>query len=298
VELAIFTGVAVFILITSFGMLLFHGESETVQVASAFQLPIENRRKKSLQQVTVSMGRIVERFDGVMRHSESDVKSMTRKLMRAGFRNENAVRIFFGAQVVSALLLPALLWISHVVHQNLLLVLAASAVIGYMLPGMWLSRSVTKRHKTIRLSLPDVLDLLIVCVEAGLSLDQATIRTAEEIGHRSPIIADELNVVVLEQRAGCARTEAWRHFADRANIPSVKNVVAMLVQSEQFGTSIAKTLRVHSEALRTQRIQQAEEMAAKTGIKMLIPLVLFIFPVIFVVTLGPVVIMMIETFSK
>lgn len=297
-ELAIMTGVAVFILIASLGVLLFHRETETVQVATAFQLPSEYKKKKSLRQVAVSMGNIVERFEGVVPHNSSDKQSASKRLVRAGFRNDSALRIFYGSQVVSALALPLLVLVSHVVHQKLVLVLLLSAVIGYMLPGVWISRRIAKRQKQIGLALPDVLDILIVCVEAGLSLDQATVRTSGEIGHGCPVMADELDVVVLEQRAGCLRVEAWRHFADRANIPSVKNVVAMLVQSEQFGTSIAKTLRVHSESLRTQRIQKAEELAAKTGIKMLIPLVCFIFPVIFVVTLGPVVIMMIDTFKK
>ena len=297
-ELAILTGVAVFIMIASLGALLFHRETETVQVATAFQLSSEYKKKKSLRQVAASMGNIVERFEGVVPHKLSDKQSMSKRLVRAGFRNESVVRIFYGSQVVSAVALPLLVLISHIVHQNLIFILLVSSAIRYMLPGIWVSRRIAKRQKRIGLALPDVLDILIVCVEAGLSLDQATVRTSSEIGHGCPIMADELNVVVLEQRAGCARIEAWRHFADRANIPSVKNVVAMLVQSEQFGTSIAKTLRVHSESLRTQRIQKAEELAAKTGIKMLIPLVCFIFPVIFVVTLGPVVIMMIETFKK
>jgi tight adherence protein C len=139
-----------------------------------------------------------------------------------------------------------------------------------------------------------VLDLLIVCVEAGLSIDQATIRTAQEMGiSRSPI-ADELDVVILEQRAGCPRTDAWKHLAERTDVDCVRNIVSMLVQADQFGTSIAKTLRIYSQTLRTQRIQQVEEQAAKTGIKILFPLVLFIFPNLFLVVLGPPVMMMLD----
>jgi tight adherence protein C len=145
--------------------------------------------------------------------------------------------------------------------------------------------------------LPDVLDLLIVCVEAGLSLDQATARTAVELNKTKSDVGDELSMVVLEQRAGCVRSDAWRHFADRTDVPNVRNVVSMLIQSEQFGTSVAKTLRVHSETMRTQRIQQVEEQAAKTTVKMLFPLVLLIFPSIFVVILGPAVILMVESFK-
>ncbi len=119
-------------------------------------------------------------------------------------------------------------------------------------------------RSAIRRGLPDVLDLLVICIEAGLSLDQATARTAEELQTAQPELCDELRVVVLEQRAGRARSEAWKHLAERTDVDSVRNLVSMLVQSEQFGTSIAKTLRVHSDTLRTQRVQAVEEMAAKT----------------------------------
>jgi len=149
-----------------------------------------------------------------------------------------------------------------------------------------------------RLGFPDVLDLLIICVEAGLGLDQATSRAAVELSKSKNDIGDELSIVVLEQRAGLHRADAWRHFSDRTDVPVVRNVVSMLIQSEQFGTSIAKTLRVHSESLRTARIQQVEEQAAKTGIKLLFPLVFFIFPSLFIVTLGPAVILMVETFAN
>jgi len=146
--------------------------------------------------------------------------------------------------------------------------------------------------------LPDVLDLLVICVEAGLSLDQATARTAQESGGPSAAIGDELGVVVLEQRAGCPRTDAWRHMAERSDEDSIRNLVSVLVQAEQFGTSVAKTLRVHSEILRNKRVQQIEEMAAKTTIKILFPLVLFIFPVLFLVTIGPAMILMFDSFKN
>jgi tight adherence protein C len=145
--------------------------------------------------------------------------------------------------------------------------------------------------------LPDVLDLLVICIEAGLSLDQATARTAEELRGGQPELCDELRIVVLEQRAGRPRSEAWKHLAERTGVDSVRNLVSMLVQSEQLGTSIARTLRVHSDTLRTQRVQAVEEMAAKTTVKLVFPLVFFIFPSLFVVTLGPAVISVIESFK-
>jgi tight adherence protein C len=142
-----------------------------------------------------------------------------------------------------------------------------------------------------------VLDLLVICIEAGLSLDQGTSRAATELSQAQPELSDELTVVVLEQRAGRPRAEAWKHLAERTGVDSVRNLVSMLVQSEQFGTSIGKTLRVHSDTLRTQRVQQVEEAAAKTTIKLIFPLVLFIFPALFVVVLGPAVIMMMDSFA-
>jgi len=135
-------------------------------------------------------------------------------------------------------------------------------------------------------------------MEAGLSLDQATARTAQELGKAHPDICDEMGVVVLEQRAGRARSDAWKVMGERAGVDSLRNLVSMLVQTEQFGTSIAKMLRVHADTLRTQRVQMVEEMAAKTSVKLVFPLVFFIFPALFLVTLGPAVIIMMESFSK
>ena len=149
----------------------------------------------------------------------------------------------------------------------------------------------------IRRGLPDVLDLMVICIEAGQSLDQATIRTAEELRTAQPAISDELGVVVLEQRAGRERTAAWRQFAERTAVDTVRNLVSVLVQSEKFGTSIAKTLRVHADTLRTQRRQKVEEQAAKTSVKLVFPLVFFIFPALFVVTLGPAIIVIQESFK-
>ena len=142
-----------------------------------------------------------------------------------------------------------------------------------------------------------MLDLLVICIEAGLSLDQATARTAVELKHAQPELCDELNIVVLEQRAGRPRGDAWKHMAERTDVDCVRNLVSMLVQAEQFGTSVAKTLRIHSDTLRTQRVQAVEEAAAKTTIKLLFPLVLFIFPTLFVVVLGPAVLSIMDSFK-
>ena len=154
-------------------------------------------------------------------------------------------------------------------------------------PDFWLGQQITTRQNRIRRGLPDVLDLLVICIEAGLGIDQATARTTEELQLAQPALSDELGIVVLEQRAGRPRSEAWKNFADRCDVEAIRNLVSVLAQSEQFGTSIAKTLRTHSDGLRTKRRQEVEEQAAKTTVKLVFPLVLFIFPSIFLVTLGP-----------
>src|ERR1700685_1178083 len=144
----------------------------------------------------------------------------------------------------------------------------AALGLGFLLPDFWLGRRISIRQSRIRLGLPEVLDFLIICIEAGLGMDQATVRTAQELKLSQPALSDELDIVVLEQRAGRARSDAWKQFAERSDVDSVKKLVAVLVQSEQLGTSIAKTLRVHSDTLRTQRRQEVEEKAAKTTIKL------------------------------
>ena len=169
--------------------------------------------------------------------------------------------------------------------------------IGFLAPDFWLGRKIKKRQSKIRRGLPDVLDLLVICIEAGLSLDQATVRSSEELAHAQPELCDELHIVVLEQRAGRPRQDTWKHLAERTDVDCVRQLVNMMVQAEQFGTSVGKTLRTHSDTLRTQRIQQVEEQAAKTTIKLIFPLVFFIFPSLFLVVLGPAVIIMMDSFK-
>ena len=170
--------------------------------------------------------------------------------------------------------------------------------LGFLMPDFWLGNRIKARQLSLRLGLPDALDLIVVCIEAGLSLDKATLRTADELHLSQPAISYELKLVNLEQRAGRARTDAWRNFAERTDVESVRSMVAVFVQADQFGTSISKALRVHSDTLRVQRRQQAEEQAAKTTVKLVFPLVFFIFPSIFLVTLGPAMIAIMEGFAK
>jgi tight adherence protein C len=239
---------------------------------------------------------VVGHFDAVVPKSKAEESVVRQRLIHAGYRKDSAVKIFYGAKFLLMVTLTVLVIVTGLARINYLFAILLALAFGFLAPDFWLGRRVSLRQRKIRLGLPDVLDLLIVCIEAGLSMDQATARTAEELGRSQSATSDELSVVVLEQRAGLPRSDAWRHFAERCDVSAVRNLVSLLAQSEQFGTSIAKTLRVHSETLRTQRVQQVEEQAAKTTIKMLFPLVLFIFPNIFLVTLGPAVILMLESF--
>jgi len=291
--------IVIFLLCASAGLLLVLRERRPKQVAGTIT-PFEEKQTltNKIQLATVSLGEQVGRLESVVPKSQAEVGVLRQRLIRAGYRKDSAVKIFYGAKVVAISFLLLLVVVTGLVAQSPFFVLILAAAFGFIGPDFWLGNRIKTRQKRINLGLPDVLDLLIVCVEAGLSLDQATARTAEEMSKSASDIADELSVVVLEQRAGLPRSEAWKHFADRTDVKSVRNVVSMLVQSEQFGTSVAKTLRVHSESLRTKRIQEVEENAAKATIKMLFPLVFFIFPSIFVVTLGPSVILMIETYNK
>lgn len=218
--------------------------------------------------------------------SAKETGKLQQRLIAAGYRNREAIVIFFGIRFAFALLVFGVLATPIIVRPNIAMALAGCGM-GWMLPTMVLARMARKRQHKIRLGLPDVLDLLVVSVEAGLGLDQAIQRVGEELAFAHPDLADELRLINLELRAGKARTEALHNLAERTGVDDVESLVAMLVQTDKFGTSVAQSLRVHSDTVRTKRRQRAEEAAAKTGVKMVFPLVFCIFPAIFVVTIGP-----------
>jgi len=173
-----------------------------------------------------------------------------------------------------------------------------AAVIGFLLPDLWLTHAISKRKERLRLSLPDALDLLVICLEAGLGLDQALLRVGQELKITHKELSEEFLVINLEQRAGVPRIQAWRNMAQRSGVESVRTFVHMLAQTERFGTPVAKSLGAYADALRVRRRQQAEEMAAKTTIKLVPPLVLFIFPSLFIVLLAPAVIVIDRNLSQ
>ncbi len=296
---AIITFCSVFLLIGSAGLLLFYRATMVKRISSIVTQRKQDRSLvATLQQTGSSLGVVVEKFENVIPKSQSEVSVVQQRLIRAGFRRDSALSFFYGTKFLVPITLAATVFFTGLGEQSPFITYAAALGLGYLAPDFWLGKKISSRQKKIRLGLPDVLDLLVICVEAGLGIDQATARTAQELADAQPAVADELSIVALEQRAGKPREDAWRHMAERTDVDSVRNLVSMLVQSEQFGTSIAKTLRTHSETLRVQRIQQVEEMAAKTTVKLIFPLVLFIFPCLFLVTLGPAVILMSESFKE
>jgi tight adherence protein C len=218
--------------------------------------------------------------------SAAEMSKLQRKLLAAGYRRHEAIWIFFGLRIGVAFAFFTITTMPLFFRPNLAASLGAAGL-GFLLPNMVLGRMAKKRQHRIRLALPDALDLLVVSVEAGLGLDQAIQRVGEELNFAHPDLSEELRLINLELRAGSARSAALHNLAHRTGVDDVSSLVAMLVQTDKFGTSVAQALRVHSETVRTKRRQRAEEAAAKTGVKMVFPLVFCIFPAIWVVTIGP-----------
>jgi tight adherence protein C len=290
---------AVFLLVASAGLLLFYREAMIQRIGEV----VNPRAKKadllsSIQQTGSSLGGFVEQLNRILPKSDAEVSVIQKRLIRAGFRKDSAVQVFYGAKVLVPLVLCIVAVATGLASYSPFFAYAIALGLGFLLPDFWLGRAIKKRQKKIRTALPDALDFLVICIEAGLSLDQATARTAEELSLSHPAISDELDIVVLEQRAGRLRSDAWKQFAERTDVDTVRVLATVLVQAEQLGTSVTKTLRVHSETLRTKRRQQVEEQAAKTSVKLVFPLVLFIFPSLFVVVLGPPMIIMSENLNS
>ncbi len=224
---------------------------------------------------------------------EWEKSTLRLRFMNAGLRHASMGPLYFAAKTALAIMLPLAVYASLVLSgsrlsgNGLMFWLLLAAALGYYLPNFLLRWAISRRQLEIFESFPDALDLMTVCVEAGLAMDAALLRVADEIGIKSPILADELHLVTLELRAGLSKERALRNLALRTGVEDVDALVAMLIQAERFGTSIADSLRVQSEQLRTRRRQRAEEAAAKIALKLLFPLIFFIFPSLLVVLMGP-----------
>jgi tight adherence protein C len=224
--------------------------------------------------------------------SPADVSRTRALLIQAGFRDAIDVNYYFGSRVLMGLVcFGAIALFSG--FDNLPLLIGLSAL-GFLLPRFILKRMIRNRQNRIRIGLPDALDLTVICVEAGLALDQALMRVGQDLHHAHPDLSDEFHLVNLEMRAGKPRAEALRNLVDRTGVDDIRSLVGTLIQTDRFGTSVAQALRVHSDSLRTERRQRAEEQAAKTTIKMVPPLVIFVLPSIIFVTIGPAVIELIR----
>jgi tight adherence protein C len=227
--------------------------------------------------------------------SPSEVSQTRLWLIQAGYRNAEHLTIYRGSRVLFAALgfLAVFLFTGF---DSPLLLLGMTAF-GFFVPRFVLKRKLKERQRRIRIGLPDGLDLTVICVEAGLSLDQAMMRVGEDLQHAHPELSAEFHLFDLETRAGKPRVEALRNLAERTGVDDLRSLVATLIQTDRFGTSVAQALRVHSDSLRTERRQRAEEQAAKTTVKMIIPLVLFVMPSLIFVTVGPAVIQLLHIFA-
>lgn len=262
----------------------FSGESESLQEEMAL----------SGKPLYRQFSGIIHYFGNLLKPKEKEELSLIQKrFQRAGLRNRNALVIFFGSKAVCAICL-AMGFVAVIVFfgskfppmLTMALVILFS-MIGFYLPNLWLSLITSKRQEAIMLGFPDALDLLVICVEAGMGLDGAIKRVGEEMRFSNKVISDEFALLNLEMRAGKGRKEALKSMADRINTEDVSSWVSLLIQTDRLGTSIAQALRIQSDSLRVKRAQRCEEIAAKIPVKLLFPTILFIFPSLFVVILGP-----------
>lgn len=238
----------------------------------------------------------------VMPRSDEAMSNLRVKLANAGLRRENAPMLFLASKTVMAVLLAGATflaaWMGGQGLRNVLGLTAFVGAVGFMLPNVWLMMATRQRAEKIRHGLPDSLDLMVISVEAGLGLDAALQRVGEEMRRVHPELSEEMTIATLETQMGVPRSEALANLAARTGVPEMKSLVAVITQAEKFGTSIAKALRNQADSLRIKRKLKAEERAQKTTVKLMLPLILFIFPAIFIVLLGPAILQIVRIFFK
>ncbi len=243
-------------------------------------------RQSLRQPLRDRLQRALAPFAKALPHSLAEVSQTRLWLVQAGYREERHVNAYFGLRALSAFVALAFMLGSGIGFRSPWLMIGVPAL-AFFLPRFFLKRRISKRQQRIRLALPDALDLTVICVEAGISLDQAIQRVGTELQYAHPDLSEELRLVSLETRAGKPRSEALRNLATRTGVNDVRQLVAVLIQTDRFGTGVTQALRIHSDALRTERRQRAEEQAAKLNVKMLPYLVVFVFPALLVVVFGP-----------
>jgi tight adherence protein C len=299
---AVLTFLVCFLLVGSGLLLMFYREMLGKRLSSV--LSPDRKTEVPGVRLAESLGNFAGRLRKLSLKTGKDNSVAQKRLSLAGYREDWHVNLFSAAMFICPALLLAVVFVTGLYDYNAFLAIIGALGLGYLAPDYWLGHRIKARQNSIRAALPDVMDLLVVCLEAGLSLDQAVLRTTDEMRsneemqsvHR--VMADELSLVMLDVRGGRSRKEAWKNLAERTDVDTVRILVAVLVQADQFGTGISKTLRIQADTMRTRRRQHAEEMAAKTTVKLVFPLVLFIFPSLYIVTLGPAVILFMEGFSN
>jgi tight adherence protein C len=234
---------------------------------------------------------LIKRLGALVPTSPKDASVMQRRMIRAGIRSQNAVTILYGAKIVFGVVAPVLMSFavakSDADSANKIIAVLAAAAMGFFGPNEYVKIRSQRRQKGVQKGLANALDLLVVCVESGLGLDQAMVQVAKELEHAHREIAEEFAMVNLELKAGKRRVEALRNLADRTAVEDLKKLVAVLIQADRFGTGIAQSLRAHADFMRIQARQIAEEKAAKLGVKLIFPIFFCIMPSLFVVTVGP-----------
>jgi len=260
--------------------------------------PVPDPPAELLPSSTQIWRELVSRLGAMAPASARDMPRLKRLLVRAGYRNASAAGYFQGARLVATVSCgaAALLWAwrSYASLGNLILTTAAAAAVGFVAPMQYLQFRVRRRQRAIARGLPNALDLMVVCVESGLGMDQTMLQVAKELQRAHPEICSEFTMMNLELRAGSRRAEALHNLADRTGVEDVKKLVAVLVQTDRFGTSIAQSLRGHADYLRTMARQRAEERASKLAVKLVFPIFFCVLPSLFVVTIGPVMVRMVR----
>jgi tight adherence protein C len=241
---------------------------------------------------SLAIHELIKRLGNFIPQSPKDVTVMQRRLIRAGIRKESALKILYGAKAICGIGLPVIMALaissSSTDSTNKIAGILAAGAVGFFGPNEYVRRMAQKRQKEIARGLANSLDLLVVCVESGLGLDQAILQVSKELEHAHPEISEEFGFVNLELKAGKRRVDALRNLAERTGVDDLKKLVAVLIQADRFGTGVAQSLRAHSDFMRVQARQIAEEKAAKLGVKLIFPIFFCILPSLFVVTVGPV----------
>jgi tight adherence protein C len=281
--------VGIVIGVTVLGLRLWVRPKEAIERVTATAVEMEEEAPTHPSLVFREM---LSRLGNSLPASPKDMSVMQRRLVRAGMRNKNALKILYGAKIVMGAVLPllmtAVVWNTQADPTNKIMAVLAAAGLGFFGPNEYVSIVARRRQKAIQRALANALDLMVVCVESGLGLDQAILQVAKELDQAHPEISEEFGLVNLELKAGKRRQETLRNLAERTGVEDLKKLVAVLIQSDRFGTCIAQSLRAHADFMRVQARQVAEEKAAKLGVKLVFPIFFCILPSLFIVTVGPI----------